>query len=410
MPSLTAPTPLRSSSGPASRSEAGPAAAAGEGLAVYVHWPFCLSKCPYCDFNSHLRERIDEARWRRAYVAEIRHYGERLPRRRVASVFFGGGTPSLMAAGTVAAVLDAIAGAWPVAADVEITLEANPTSAEARRFAGYRTAGVNRLSLGVQSFDDRALGFLGRGHSADEARAALTLAQRHFARTSFDLIYARPGQTLAAWKGELGEALARAGGHLSPYQLTIEAGTAFHRAERRGALTLPGDDVQARLFEATQALCEAAGMPAYEISNHARPGEECRHNLVYWRSGEYLGIGPGAHGRLNLGGVRRAQRAIRAPEAWLAAVESRGHGREACEPLAAEVRVEEFLMMGLRLRQGISRRRFAAGLGRRPEEVIDARALADLVDGGFLALDGEGLRASERGRAVLNAVLGRLLA
>src|SRR5579863_145353 len=272
---------------------------AGESeLALYIHWPFCTSKCPYCDFNSHVRERIDEARWRNALLRELDRAAETLAGRRVASVFFGGGTPSLMAPQTAAALIERIATHWGLDDRTEITLEANPTSVEASRFAELRAAGVNRVSLGVQALDDGALKFLGRGHNAGEARGAVALAARLFPRFSFDLIYARPGQTLAAWRDELSAALAMAGNHLSLYQLTIEAGTAFATAYARGDFRLPDEETQAALYEVTQEALAAAGLPAYEISNHARPGEECRHNLVYWRYQDYLGIGPGAHGRL----------------------------------------------------------------------------------------------------------------
>ena len=292
------------------------------GFGVYVHWPFCASKCPYCDFNSHVRAEIDEARWRAALVRELDHFAALAPGRTVTSIFFGGGTPSLMAPATVAAVIERTANHWRLAGDVEITLEANPTSVEAGRFAGYRDAGVNRVSLGVQSLDDRALGFLGRGHDAAEARAAVAVAHARFPRVSFDLIYARPGQSPAAWRRELAEALQIAGEHLSLYQLTLEPGTAFHARAARGALALPGGDAAAALYDVTQEVLEGAGLPAYEISNHAVPGAESRHNLTYWRSGDYLGVGPGAHGRLTGGGAVLAIAQTRSPERWLAAVEA----------------------------------------------------------------------------------------
>src|SRR5581483_9580216 len=270
-------------------------------FAVYVHWPFCLSKCPYCDFNSHVRHGgIDEARFLRAYLAEIGHWAGLAPGRRVTSVFFGGGTPSLMSPVTVGAILDAVARHWSVEADAEVTLEANPSSVEAGRFRGYRAAGVHRVSLGVQSFNDGELRFLGRLHNVAEARRAIELARAIFPRLSFDLIYARPGQTPDTWRAELGEALRLAADHLSLYQLTIEDGTPFAALYRAGKLKPPDEDASADLYAVTQEVCDRAGLPAYEISNHARPGAECRHNLVYWRYGEYAGIGPGAHGRLKL--------------------------------------------------------------------------------------------------------------
>jgi putative oxygen-independent coproporphyrinogen III oxidase len=379
-------------------------------IALYVHWPFCKSKCPYCDFNSHVRAGIDDARWRAALLKELDHYGAKTAGRRLVSVFFGGGTPSLMAAATVAAVLERAHIHWRAAPDLEVTLEANPTSVEAQRFADFRAAGVNRVSLGVQALDDRALKFLGRGHDAAEARAAVALAARSFARTSFDLIYARPGQSVAAWQKELDEALALAGEHLSLYQLTIEPGTAFHTAHARADFTLPDDELAGTLYEATHERLARAGLPAYEISNHARPGAECRHNLVYWRSGDYVGIGPGAHGRFGVDGARYAAHQRRAPETWLAAVEERGDATEGCVALDARERREEFLMMGLRLAEGISRARFRDALGADVVEALDRTALDDLIGGGFVLLDDERLAASEAGRQRLNAVLARLLA
>ena len=289
---------------------------------VYVHWPFCLSKCPYCDFNSHVRHAaIDEARYVRAFAAEIATTAARVPRRTVSTIFFGGGTPSLMQPATVGAILDAIAKHWPVAPDAEVTLEANPTSVEATRFRGYRTAGVNRVSLGVQALDDDALKSLGRTHTAQEALDAVAIARGAFERYSFDLIYARPGQTPQAWAAELKRALAEAAEHLSLYQLTVEPDTPFHTLHAAGKLTVPDEDTARALYDTTQEVCAAAGLPAYEISNHARPGAECRHNLVYWRAHEYAGIGPGAHGRLDIDGERHATATERRPEAWLMRVE-----------------------------------------------------------------------------------------
>jgi oxygen-independent coproporphyrinogen-3 oxidase len=380
-------------------------------LALYIHWPFCKSKCPYCDFNSHVRERIDEPRWRAALIAELDHWAPALKDRELTSIFFGGGTPSLMAPATAAALIERAAQHWPVAArDLEITLEANPTSVEASRFAELRAAGVNRVSLGVQALDDAALKFLGRGHNAGEARDAVALAARLFPRFSFDLIYARPEQTLAAWRDELNAALAMAGNHLSLYQLTIEAGTAFAGTFARGDFRLPDEETQGALYEATQDTLAASGLPAYEISNHARRGEECRHNLVYWRYQDYLGIGPGAHGRLTLGAEKRALRNFRAPETWLGAVERAGHGLEETLPLSAEERRDEMLMMGLRLGEGIARAAFHAETGHDFETALDAARLASLREAGFLMLDDSGLRATAAGRQRLNAVLGALLA
>jgi putative oxygen-independent coproporphyrinogen III oxidase len=386
-----------------------PAKPAEDGLALYIHWPFCKSKCPYCDFNSHVRAAIDETRWRDALLAELDHYALETNGRIVSSVFFGGGTPSLMAPETVAAMLERIAKRWPVAQDVEITLEANPTSVEAGRFRGVRDAGVNRVSLGVQSFDPEALRFLGRGHSAAEAIAAIALAQRHFPRFSFDLIYARPGQSEAAWREELDQALDLAGDHLSLYQLTIEAGTAFATAYGRGDFALPDEDAAGALYEMTQERLAAAGLPAYEISNHARQGGESRHNLAYWRYGDYLGIGPGAHGRLTSANGKFATRQFRAPETWLAAVEAHGDGTQERVALGAAERLEEMLMMGLRIKEGVPRARFHRECGAEAEAVLDADRLARLVGGGFLVLDEEGLRATSAGSQRLNAVLAALL-
>jgi len=311
---------------------------------VYIHWPFCLSKCPYCDFNSHVRHApIDEARFVRAFEAEIAATAARAPGRTVSTIFFGGGTPSLMAPATVAAILDALARHWGIAPDAEVTLEANPTSVEAARFRGYRVAGVNRVSLGVQALDDAALAALGRLHSAREALDAVAIARKIFERYSFDLIYARPDQAPAAWRSELKRALAEAGDHLSLYQLTIEADTPFHALHAAGKLKVPDDDGARDLYDVTQEVCEAHGLAAYEISNHARPGAECRHNLVYWRAHEYAGIGAGAHGRLDVAGRRYATATERRPEAWLMRVEAAGHGLVTDEPLTRGERADEFL-------------------------------------------------------------------
>jgi putative oxygen-independent coproporphyrinogen III oxidase len=378
-------------------------------LALYVHWPFCKSKCPYCDFNSHVRGAVDDVRWRAALLAELDHYAALTPERRLASIFFGGGTPSLMQAETVAAVLERAARHWQAPPDLEVTLEANPTSVEAARLAEFRDAGINRVSLGVQALDDAALRFLGRGHDAGEARAAIAAAAQAVPRYSFDLIYARPGQSVASWERELDAALALAGDHLSLYQLTIEHGTAFAGAYARGDFALPDDDLAGALFETTQARLEAAGLAAYEISNHARPGAACRHNLVYWRYGDYVGIGPGAHGRLTLDGGKFALRQRRLPEAWLAAVEAQGHATEERVALARAERIEEMVMMGLRLAEGIARPRFRREAGGDFEAVLPQAALAELCEAGFLVLDGAGLRATAAGRQRLNAVLARLL-
>jgi putative oxygen-independent coproporphyrinogen III oxidase len=370
-------------------------------LALYVHWPFCVSKCPYCDFNSHVREEVDQAAWRAALLADLKHEAALLPGRQLGSIFFGGGTPSLMPPETVAAVIDAAARAWSFEDDIEITLEANPSSVEVARFADIARAGVNRVSLGLQALDDEALRFLGRAHGVDEGLAALATAQRAFARVSFDLICARPGQSLAAWEAELARALAFGTEHLSLYQLTIEPGTRFATEAAAGRLTLPEGDEAADLFEATRAMTRAAGLPAYEISNHARAGAESRHNLTYWRYRDYAGIGPGAHGRRRgLATVRH-----RKPENWLSAVTRNGHGAQSEEQLLPADRAKEGLLMGLRLREGIDLGRIAM-LGAAPiAALVDEPAIARLVDQGFMARDGDHLRVREAGMLLLDAIL-----
>jgi putative oxygen-independent coproporphyrinogen III oxidase len=381
---------------------------AAEPLAVYIHWPFCRSKCPYCDFNSHVRDRVDAARWQRALLADLDHHAELAPGREVGSVFFGGGTPSLMPPETVAALLGRVRARWTVTSDIEVTLEANPNSAEAARFQAFASAGVNRLSLGVQALDPAALRMLGRAHDRGEAIDAIEHARASFARFSFDLIYARPGQSLAAWRRELDEALTLAGDHLSLYQLTIEPGTAFATLERRGELVIPAEEDAAALYEMTQEQLAAQGLPAYEISNHARPGSECRHNLAYWRYQDYVGIGPGAHGRLTVGDVKYATRQARLPERWLAAVEEAGTGTEEMAAIDRDDAVEEMLMMGLRLTEGVARARLEGAAGRDAEAIFGDN-LASLVEGGFLTLDKDRLAATAAGRQRLNAVLAALL-
>lgn len=380
-------------------------------LAIYIHWPFCRSKCPYCDFNSHAAAAVDQERWRAALLADLEHTARDTPGRRVTSVFFGGGTPSLMAPATAAALLDRIAGRWALAPDLEVTLEANPTSSEAAAFAAFRSAGINRLSLGIQALDDGALRALGRAHDAREAVAAIRLAARSFERFSFDLIYARPGQSPAAWREELARALALGPGHLSAYQLTIEPGTAFYPRFARGDLALPDEDDAVALWETTQEVLDGAGLPAYEISNHARPGQECRHNLTYWRGGAYAGIGPGAHGRLRRDdGAVWATRAVREPAAWLDRVDRDGHGREPPEPLTADERLTELLVMGLRLTAGVSRAALHAEFGADLPDLLDTpERLTRLIRGGFLVLDADGLRTTPAGRQRLDAVLSALL-
>jgi oxygen-independent coproporphyrinogen-3 oxidase len=379
-------------------------------LGVYVHWPFCKSKCPYCDFNSHVRDGVDQARWQEALLKELDHAAREAPGRRVETIFFGGGTPSLMEPETVGAVIARVKALWDTARDIEITLEANPTSVEARRFAALAEAGVNRVSLGVQALDAASLAFLGRQHSADEAIAAIATARQSFARYSFDLIYARPGQTEAAWEAELSEALALAGEHLSLYQLTIERGTRFFTDHARGAFTLPPEDQAAAMFELTQARLAKAGLPAYEISNHARPGAACRHNLIYWRYQDYVGIGPGAHGRFAESAGKRATRRSSGPEAWLEAVERDGHGTAETAVVTGRDLVEEALMMGLRLAEGIDRALFASTTGADPVTALGEQRLAPLVAAGYLDIDATHLTATPAGRQRLNAVLERLIA
>jgi putative oxygen-independent coproporphyrinogen III oxidase len=381
---------------------------AAEPLAVYIHWPFCQSKCPYCDFNSHVRDSVDAARWTRALLADLDHQAELVPGREVGSVFFGGGTPSLMPPETVAALIERVRSCWAVAPDLEVTLEANPNSAEADRFRAFAAAGVNRLSLGVQALDPAALRFLGRRHDRDEALAALERARDTFPRFSFDLIYARPGQSVAAWRRELDEALALAGEHLSLYQLTIEPGTAFATLARRGELSLPEEDAAVALFEMTQDRLAAGGLPAYEVSNHARPGAECRHNLAYWRYQDYVGIGPGAHGRVTRSGAKYATRQRRLPEGWLMAVEVGGTGIEETLAIDRDTAVEEMLMMGLRLVEGVPRVRLEEAASEEVETLFD-RNLPPLIEGGFLTLDAQRLAATAAGRQRLNAVLAALL-
>jgi putative oxygen-independent coproporphyrinogen III oxidase len=379
-----------------------------DAFGVYVHWPFCLSKCPYCDFNSHVRrEPIDEERFLRAFHKEIAMTAERVRGRTVSTIFFGGGTPSLMQPATIAGVLNSIARQWRVAPDAEITLEANPTSVEATRFRGYRTAGVNRVSLGVQALDDRALAELGRMHTAREALDAVGIARSVFDRYSFDLIYARPHQEPKAWASELTRALGEAGEHLSLYQLTIEQDTPYAALHAAGKLKTPGDDAARALYDTTQEVCAAHGLPAYEISNHARPGGECRHNLVYWRAQDYAGIGPGAHGRLTIDGERHATATEKRPEAWLKLVETQGHGLVTDDVLVRDENADEFLLMGLRLAEGIDLGRYTAIAGR----TIDPSRIAMLREHGLIESTPEGrLRVTLPGFPVLDAVVADLAA
>ncbi|MGA9501150.1 MAG: radical SAM family heme chaperone HemW [Pseudolabrys sp.] len=377
-------------------------------FAIYVHWPFCLSKCPYCDFNSHVRHGgIDEARFLRAYETEIAATAARVPHRTVSSIFFGGGTPSLMQPSSVQAILDCIGRHWTIAPDVEITLEANPTSVEATRFRGFRAAGVNRVSLGVQALDDTSLKELGRLHTAQEALDAVAVARSIFDRYSFDLIYARPRQTLDGWAAELKRAIAEAAEHLSLYQLTIEPDTPFFGLHRAGKLTIPDQDLARDLYDLTQAVCSDAGLPAYEISNHARPGAQCRHNLVYWRGHDYAGIGPGAHGRLTIDNGRIATETEKRPEAWLMRVEETGTGLTVEEKLTSGEAADEYLLMGLRLAEGIDLARYSALSGRN----LNPGRISILRNEGAVETTADGrLRVTQSGFPLLDAVVADLAA
>jgi putative oxygen-independent coproporphyrinogen III oxidase len=377
-------------------------------FAVYVHWPFCLSKCPYCDFNSHVRHGgIDEARFVRAYEAEIAATAERVRGRTVSSIFFGGGTPSLMQPSSVQTILDCIGKYWTIAQGVEVTLEANPTSVEATRFRGFHTAGVNRVSLGVQALDDVALKELGRLHSAQEALDAVAVARSIFERYSFDLIYARPRQTPEAWAAELKRAIAEAAEHLSLYQLTIEPDTPFFGLHKAGKLPVPDEDLARDLYDLTQAVCLNAGMPAYEISNHSRPGAECRHNLIYWRGHDYAGVGPGAHGRLTIDGRRTATATEKRPEAWLMRVEEGGTGLTVDERLTSGEAADEYLLMGLRLAEGIDPARYSALSGR----ALNPKRISILREEGAVETTADGrLRVTKNGFPLLDAVVADLAA
>jgi oxygen-independent coproporphyrinogen-3 oxidase len=376
------------------------------GFGIYVHWPFCAAKCPYCDFNSHVRSRIDEDGWIDAIVQELEWVALQQGTERpiVETVFFGGGTPSLMRGSSAQRTLDTIARLWRTANDVEVTLESNPASADAARFRDYRSAGVNRLSLGIQALNDRDLKMLGRLHDVAEARAALKLAMANFERVSLDLIYARPDQTLSEWRKELEEALAFGTEHLSLYQLTIEPATPFYQLHRNGTLKIPDEGLAADLFELTQALTTTAGRPAYEISNHARPGSEARHNLLYWRYGTYAGVGPGAHGRLELNGKRIATETEKLPERWRELVARNGHGLIEQSPIAANDAAREQLLMNLRLSEGLDLAAYRA----RWDLCVDEERIAALVQQGLLRLDDQRLSATPRGRLLLNSVIAAL--
>lgn len=375
------------------------------GFGLYLHWPFCAAKCPYCDFNSHVSRAIDQSAWADAYLAEIDRYAALTSDRVLNSVFFGGGTPSLMEPTTVHAILDHVRSRWNLANDLEITLEANPGSVEAGRFADYAQAGVNRVSMGIQALNDPDLRRLGRIHTVAEARAAFDIARTQFDRVSFDLIYARQDQTLSEWHSELTQALTMAVDHLSLYQLTIEPGTAFGTRHAAGGLKgLPPDDLAVDMYELTQELCGNSGMPAYEVSNHAKPGNESRHNLIYWRHGDYVGIGPGAHGRLTLNGIRHATEAYAMPDAWLPRAAT-GKTEKLCDPIPLREQAGEYLMMGLRISEGIDLARYRALAGQSP----DPGAVAHLIELGMVDMSQTHLRATPNGRMVLNSVISALL-
>ena len=375
------------------------------GFGLYVHWPFCEAKCPYCDFNSHVSRRIDQAAWRDAYLKELERVAAETPGRVLNSIFFGGGTPSLMDPATTAEIISAAGRHWTLANDLEVTLEANPGSVEAGRFAGYREAGVNRVSMGIQALNDADLRRLGRIHTVAEARKAFDIARNCFDRVSFDLIYARQDQGIEQWTAELREAMSMAVDHLSLYQLTIEGGTAFGDRFDAGKLRgLPTDDLSADLYDITQELCAEAGFARYEVSNHARPGSESRHNLLYWHYGDYIGIGPGAHGRLTVSGRRLATECARMPAAWLAEVAD-GNGENVRTPLSPEEQVQEFLLMGLRVREGIDLVRYRALAGR----PLDPEACAELVDLGMAEIRNDRFIVTDQGFKLLNAVIEKLL-
>jgi oxygen-independent coproporphyrinogen-3 oxidase len=376
------------------------------GLGIYVHWPFCTAKCPYCDFNSHVRVKIEENVWVDGILRELEHVaawqGDGRPI--VETIFFGGGTPSLMSGKAVGAVIDKITRLWRTANDVEITLESNPASVEAQRFADYRVVGVNRVSLGVQALNDKDLKMLGRLHDVTEAKAALALAQKTFERVSLDLIYARPDQTEAQWREELREALAFGTEHLSLYQLTIEPATPFATLARTGALRPMDDDRAATLYDITQEMTEAAGRPAYEISNHARPGAESRHNLLYWRYGAYAGVGPGAHGRLDIGGARVATVTEKLPERWRENVSRIGHGIIEESKVAHDEAAREHLLMNLRLSEGLDLAAYRARWNTEP----NAQRIAELSKDGFLRVENDRLFATPKGRLVLNRLIAEI--
>lgn len=378
-------------------------------LAIYIHWPFCLAKCPYCDFNSHVREQIDEAKWQQTLVQELLYFAVRTKDRKITSIFFGGGTPSLMPPAIVKTLVDAVKASWECDKDLEVTLEANPTSSERGKFEKFAAAGINRVSIGVQSLRPDVLKFLGRQHSSDEAIKTIATAKDIFPRYSFDLIYARPGQTVAAWREELTEALQLADGHLSLYQLTIEKGTQFHTLHQRGDLVLPEDEIAVALYEETEKLCAAKGLYAYEISNYAKTGQASRHNLTYWTYGEYIGIGPGAGGRVVLDGERQATEMIKAPELWLQAVAEKGHGLKSSEVLTATQQATEMVMMGLRLYDGLDLKKLETLIGGPWQTFLNAQKIQNFCDQGMMTLKSDKLILLPKGMLVMNSLLPGIL-
>ncbi|MGH1403067.1 MAG: radical SAM family heme chaperone HemW [Alphaproteobacteria bacterium] len=374
-------------------------------MGIYIHWPFCAAKCPYCDFNSHVRETFDQEEWAKAYVTALEHYARDVPDKQVVSIFFGGGTPSLMDGKTVETIIDAIQRLWSIANDLEVTLEANPTSIEIDKFKSFQAAGVNRISIGVQAFRDKDLSFLGREHDAKEARKAIEIASNIFDRFSFDLMYGRPEQSLTDWESELNEAINYARGHMSLYQLTIERNTPFYMRHSRGEFLIPDDVEGAEFYHVTQDILEGGGLPAYEVSNHAAEGLECRHNLIYWHMADYIGVGAGAHGRFMCGDTKYATRDHSAPEIWLKRVSERGHGAHEREALSCDDRFFECLMMGLRLYQGISVARCEEISGRSFKDMIDQEHLKTVINEGWIEKGGDNLRLSREGMLRLNAII-----
>ncbi len=379
-------------------------------MGVYIHWPFCAKKCPYCDFNSHVREEIDQEIWAQAYVDSLKHYAQKIPNKQIVSIFFGGGTPSLMRPQTVQTIIDAIQSLWSVANDIEITLEANPTSVEADKFEGFKTAGVNRISMGVQAFNDEDLVFLGREHNVSEAKKAIDIARSVFDRYSFDLIYGRPNQSTADWTAELSEAIPYTNGHMSLYQLTIERNTPFYMRHSRGEFKIPDEVKGAEFYHLTQDIMSGAGLPSYEVSNHAAPDQECKHNMIYWNMADYIGVGAGAHGRFMIGDEKYASRDHAAPEIWLERAAQNGTGAHALQPLSQEDRLHEAVMMGLRLKDGLSIKRCESLSGLKFTDHVDMQKLGIATEQGWAICEGDNIRLTREGILRLNALVPYLMA